>query len=160
MDIYVHPSHPIAITSWCDNLKYIFQLYGELDPSSKQWTDGLLTKILHTCTSSKNSTVSAVMLGECDRVQPWLVLDGAFDKEWIPGVEALLDQQNKLTLENGKELFLRGKDGLPNRLISCTTTHVLRKLNKELPIFHFRSQPSLNWVSVQVSSRKTGLSYE
>ncbi|GEQ70601.1 hypothetical protein JCM33374_g4279 [Metschnikowia sp. JCM 33374] len=72
-------------------------LYGTLDPITRDWTDGLLTKIIRN--------VSANLKGELER-RTWIVFDGDIDPEWAENLNSLLDDNKLLTLPNGERLEL------------------------------------------------------
>ncbi|XP_050730386.1 dynein axonemal heavy chain 7-like [Eriocheir sinensis] len=66
------------------------QLIGSLDPASREWSDGLLTKALRR--------------GKRERC--WLVLDGPADASWVEDLNTALDDSRKLCLPSGETLPL------------------------------------------------------
>ena len=73
------------------------ELYGFLDPTTHEWTDGIFTNILRTIVDNR--------LGELDK-QQWVIFDGDVDPEWIENLNSVLDDNKLLTLPNGERLAL------------------------------------------------------
>ena len=61
-------------------------LYGNLDPNTREWTDGLFTHILRKIIDN--------VRGESGKRQ-WIIFDGDVDPEWVENLNSLLDD-NKL----------------------------------------------------------------
>lgn len=72
-------------------------LYGSLDVITRDWTDGLFTKILRT--------IIANLRGERNK-RTWIVFDGDIDPEWAENLNSVLDDNKVLTLPNGERLEL------------------------------------------------------
>ncbi|KAI1853296.1 hypothetical protein JX266_002002 [Neoarthrinium moseri] len=72
-------------------------LYGTLDPTTREWTDGLFTAILRTIVDN--------LRGE-DKKRHWIVFDGDVDPEWVENLNSVLDDNKLLTLPNGERLNL------------------------------------------------------
>lgn len=73
------------------------ELYGTLDHTTRDWTDGILTSILRKI--SENSR------GELSKLT-WIVLDGDVDPEWIENLNSVLDDTKMLTLPNGERILI------------------------------------------------------
>jgi dynein heavy chain 1 len=73
------------------------QLFGSLDPTTREWTDGLFTHLLRKIIDN--------VRGESER-RHWIVFDGDVDPEWVENLNALLDDNKLLTLPNGERLAL------------------------------------------------------
>eukprot|EP00919_Chromeraceae_sp_WS-2016_P001806 GHVR01004377.1.p1 GENE.GHVR01004377.1~~GHVR01004377.1.p1 ORF type:complete len:4168 (-),score=965.61 GHVR01004377.1:131-12634(-) len=71
------------------------QLYGKLDNTTLEWTDGVFTEILRKILLS--------LRGEKDR-RHWIVFDGDVDPEWAENLNSVLDDNKLLTLPNGERL--------------------------------------------------------
>jgi dynein heavy chain 1 len=73
------------------------QLYGSLDSTTREWTDGLFTGILRKIVDN--------LRGE-DTKRHWIVFDGDVDPEWVENLNSVLDDNKLLTLPNGERLNL------------------------------------------------------
>lgn len=72
-------------------------LYGSLDSTTREWTDGLFTSILRKVVDN--------LRGE-DSKRHWIVFDGDVDPEWVENLNSVLDDNKLLTLPNGERLSL------------------------------------------------------
>ncbi|KAL2864679.1 dynein heavy chain [Aspergillus lucknowensis] len=72
-------------------------LYGSLDSTTREWTDGLFTGILRKIVDN--------LRGE-DTKRHWIVFDGDVDPEWVENLNSVLDDNKLLTLPNGERLNL------------------------------------------------------
>jgi dynein heavy chain 1 len=71
-------------------------LYGNLDSTTREWSDGLFTSILRKIVDN--------LRGE-DSKRHWIVFDGDVDPEWVENLNSVLDDK-LLTLPNGERLNL------------------------------------------------------
>ncbi|VDK75302.1 unnamed protein product, partial [Dibothriocephalus latus] len=72
------------------------ELYGVLDPNTRDWTDGLLSKIfrdINTITDRKE--------------QMYILFDGDVDALWVENMNSVMDDNRLLTLANGERLRLQ-----------------------------------------------------
>ncbi|KAK4989517.1 dynein heavy chain [Elasticomyces elasticus] len=72
-------------------------LYGSMDSTTREWTDGLFTSILRKIVDN--------IRGE-DAKRHWIVFDGDVDPEWVENLNSVLDDNKLLTLPNGERLNL------------------------------------------------------
>jgi dynein heavy chain 1 len=72
-------------------------LYGNLDSTTREWTDGLFTSILRKIVDN--------LRGE-ETKRHWIVFDGDVDPEWVENLNSVLDDNKLLTLPNGERLNL------------------------------------------------------
>ena len=72
-------------------------LYGSLDSTTREWTDGLFTSILRKIVDN--------LRGE-ESKRHWIVFDGDVDPEWVENLNSVLDDNKLLTLPNGERLNL------------------------------------------------------
>jgi len=72
-------------------------LYGNLDSTTREWTDGLFASILRRIVDN--------LRGE-DSKRHWIVFDGDVDPEWVENLNSVLDDNKLLTLPNGERLSL------------------------------------------------------
>ena len=70
-------------------------LYGVLDGTTLEWTDGIFTSLLRTIIANQR--------GEADR-RHWIVFDGDVDPEWAENLNSVLDDNKLLTLPSGERL--------------------------------------------------------
>lgn len=70
-------------------------LYGSLDSTTREWTDGLFTSILRKIVDN--------LRGE-DAKRHWIVFDGDVDPEWVENLNSVLDDNKLMTLPNGERL--------------------------------------------------------
>lgn len=89
------------------------QLYGSLDPLTREWTDGLFTKTLRSIAEERPSKL------EKSFPLHWIVFDADVDPDWIETLNSVLDDNRILTLPSGEQLPL-----LPNTRILFETDHL------------------------------------
>ncbi len=70
-------------------------LYGVLDGTTMEWTDGVFTSILRKILNNQK--------GESDR-RHWIVFDGDVDPVWAENLNSVLDDNKLLTLPSGERL--------------------------------------------------------
>ncbi|KAL5535276.1 DYN1_2 [Sanghuangporus sanghuang] len=72
-------------------------LYGTLDPTTREWNDGLFTHLLRKIVDD--------VRGESGK-RHWIIFDGDVDPEWVENLNSVLDDNKLLTLPNGERLNL------------------------------------------------------
>eukprot|EP01132_Coremiostelium_polycephalum_P002127 gene2127-2619_t len=73
------------------------QLFGSLDITTREWTDGLFTATLRRIIDN--------VRGESSK-RHFIIFDGDVDPEWVENLNSLLDDNKLLTLPNGERLAL------------------------------------------------------
>jgi len=73
------------------------ELYGVLDPTTMEWTNGVFTHILRKILNN--------VRGEQSK-RHWIVFDGDVDPEWAENLNSVLDDNKLLTLPNGERLSI------------------------------------------------------
>jgi dynein heavy chain len=71
------------------------ELYGEVNPISQEWHDGLASKMMRA---------AALEEGE---EKMWCIFDGPVDALWIENMNTVLDDNMTLCLANGQRIKLR-----------------------------------------------------
>jgi dynein heavy chain 1 len=71
------------------------ELYGKLDNTTMEWTDGIFTYIIRRICENQR--------GESSK-RHWIVFDGDVDPEWAENLNSVLDDNKLLTLPNGERL--------------------------------------------------------
>jgi len=74
----------------------VVELYGVLDPNTRDWTDGLLSNIFRDINkpTEKNE-------------RKYLVFDGDVDALWVENMNSVMDDNRLLTLANGERIRLQ-----------------------------------------------------
>lgn len=75
----------------------IDELYGVLDPATRDWTDGLLSNIFR----DMNKPVA-----EGREERRYIVYDGDVDALWVENMNSVMDDNKLLTLPNGERIRL------------------------------------------------------
>jgi dynein heavy chain len=86
----IHTINPKMITN--------HELYGVLDPESRDWTDGLLSKIFKAMNAE-------LVPGKEER--RWILYDGDVDAIWVENMNSVMDDNKILTLANGDRVRLK-----------------------------------------------------
>ncbi len=73
------------------------ELYGKLDSTTLEWTDGIFTHILRTILNN--------VRGENSK-RHWIIFDGDVDPEWAENLNSVLDDNKLLTLPSGDRLSI------------------------------------------------------
>ena len=73
------------------------ELYGKLDDTSMEWTDGIFTHVLRKIYENAR--------GESSK-RHWIIFDGDVDPEWVENLNSVLDDNKLLTLPNGERLSI------------------------------------------------------
>ena len=85
--VHTHILNPKCIT--------MSELYGNVDPISQEWTDGLASQIIREAIQDKSN----------DR--HWIIFDGPVDALWIENMNTVLDDNMTLCLVNGERMKLK-----------------------------------------------------
>ncbi|GMF23629.1 unnamed protein product [Phytophthora lilii] len=77
----------------------IAELYGTMDPVTRDWTDGVLSKLFREL----NQPLPAGKENE----KRWLLYDGDVDAVWVENMNSVMDDNKLLTLPNGERIRLQ-----------------------------------------------------
>ena len=72
-------------------------LYGKLDSTTAEWTDGIFTGILRRIIDNARGELSK---------RHWIIFDGDVDPEWAENLNSVLDDNKLLTLPSGERLTI------------------------------------------------------
>ena len=75
------------------------ELYGVLDPVTRDWTDGLLSKIF--------KAANQPMTEDMKPSRNWILFDGDVDAIWVENMNSVMDDNKVLTLPNGDRIRLQ-----------------------------------------------------
>ena len=80
------------------------ELYGEVDPFTNEWRDGLASSIIRECNTKhpQDSNWDELM-------KYWIVFDGPVDALWIENMNSVLDDSMTLCLANSERIKLRNE---------------------------------------------------
>lgn len=74
----------------------ISELYGVLDPTTRDWTDGLLSNIFREINRPSEK-----------KEKKFIVFDGDVDAVWVENMNSVMDDNRLLTLPNGERIRLQ-----------------------------------------------------
>lgn len=138
----------------------VIELYGELDPATRDWTDGLLSNIFREV----NKPLSDDRANE----KKYILFDGDVDALWIENMNSVMDDNKILTLANQERIKLQDhckllfevnfpylfkrfrffKEKFMSRLVTCNTHPRLPYLEREWSTSIQRIfSTSLSWIS-------------
>ena len=75
------------------------ELYGEMDPTTHDWTDGVLSRIFRE--------INQPIPSGREKEVRWIIFDGDVDSLWIENMNSVMDDNRLLTLPNGERIRLQ-----------------------------------------------------
>jgi len=103
----------------------VIELYGILDPITRDWTDGLLSNIFREINrpTDKNE-------------KKYIVYDGDVDALWVENMNSVMDDNRLMTLANGERIRLQKHCAM----LFEVRKKILYKKNKETWIDLFKKK--------------------
>ncbi|KAK8896419.1 hypothetical protein M9Y10_014318 [Tritrichomonas musculus] len=86
MPVHLEHLNPKAIS--------IAELYGAFNPATSEWSDGVLSHAIRSCSFSEQNE------------HKWIIVDGPVDSLWIESMNSLLDDNKVLCLPNNERIQL------------------------------------------------------
>ena len=74
----------------------VIELYGILDPITRDWTDGLLSNIFREINKPTDK-----------KERKYILFDGDVDALWVENMNSVMDDNKLLTLANGERIRLQ-----------------------------------------------------
>lgn len=74
----------------------VIELYGILDPITRDWTDGLLSNIFREINKPTDKNE-----------RKYILFDGDVDALWVENMNSVMDDNKLLTLANGERIRLQ-----------------------------------------------------
>ena len=75
------------------------ELYGEMDPVTRDWTDGILSCLFRD--------LNAPLPPGKENEMRWIIYDGDVDALWVENMNSVMDDNKLLTLPNGERIRLQ-----------------------------------------------------
>jgi len=90
-----------SVKSWIVNPKAqtLNELYGVMDPVTRDWTDGVLSRIFRELNQPLPPNKEDEMR--------WIIYDGDVDALWVENMNSVMDDNRLLTLPNGERIKLQ-----------------------------------------------------
>ncbi|XP_068610937.1 dynein axonemal heavy chain 10 [Brachionichthys hirsutus] len=85
----LYPLNPKAMS--------VIELYGILDPDTRDWTDGILSNIFREINKPTDKSE-----------RRYILFDGDVDALWVENMNSVMDDNKLLTLANGERIRLQG----------------------------------------------------
>ena len=90
----------------------VVELYGVLDPITRDWTDGLLSNIFREVNKPTDKNE-----------RKYILFDGDVDTLWVESMNSVMDDNKLLTLANGERIRLQKHCALLVEVGQCGICH-------------------------------------
>lgn len=123
----------------------VVELYGVLDPATRDWTDGLLSNIFRQ--------VNKPLDTEKDEHR-YILFDGDVDPQWIENMNSVMDDNKLLTLANQERIRMQNHCSLLFEVPNNSRVNWLQACNYRMIILHlFEKVGDLQYASPATVSR-------
>ncbi|CAH8518373.1 unnamed protein product [Schistosoma turkestanicum] len=95
-DAQTHMKLPTKLYTLNPKDRSVIELYGILDPDSRDWTDGLLSNIFREINRPTDK-----------QERRYILFDGDVDALWVENMNSVMDDNRLLTLANGERIRLQ-----------------------------------------------------
>lgn len=92
----------------------VVELYGVLDPNTRDWTDGLLSNIFRDINRPTDRNE-----------RKYIVYDGDVDALWVENMNSVMDDNRLLTLANGERIRLQKHCAMLFEVCSAGNTAIM-----------------------------------
>ncbi|MBN3302923.1 DYH6 protein, partial [Amia calva] len=83
------------------------ELYGQVDPHTLEWSDGLLASTIRAFSKELNQQADAEKRYNIKTDSwRWIIMDGPVDTLWVENLNSVLDDTKTLCLANGERIIL------------------------------------------------------
>ncbi|CAB1335557.1 unnamed protein product [Coregonus sp. 'balchen'] len=102
------PSSEVHVESFTINPKCVSfgELYGQIDPNTLEWSDGLFASADVSSDSTTPSPPNSYQHNSMVDNWRWLIMDGPVDILWVENLNTVLDDNKTLCLANGERISL------------------------------------------------------
>lgn len=94
----------------------MIELYGILDPITREWTDGLLSSIFREVNKALDSE---------QEEKKYILFDGDVDALWIENMNSVMDDNKLLTLPNQERIKLQNHCNLLFEVIESLLSYYI-----------------------------------
>jgi dynein heavy chain len=84
----------------------LLELYGVLDPQTREWKDGILSRAFKTANEDLPERGPTEKAPKSEL--RWILFDGDVDAVWVENMNSVMDDNKLLTLSNGDRIRLKG----------------------------------------------------
>ena len=109
----------------------VIELYGILDPITRDWTDGLLSNIFREINRPTEK-----------KERKYILFDGDVDALWVENMNSVMDDNKLLTLANGERIRLQ------NHCAMLVEVSIPLPIPLPQPLYTYLYECRVSWVRV------------